>query len=418
MAILKRFCIYLWFVIVMVCTMVLLMWGVYSISIEKIKPNAVKSAETISVTPVNSRKSYKIPGMYFDTWTDSRMINMASFLGQYGAFKDSLLAPRMHYDFIPYINVLCAVKSNNTDGGEIRYYPRFWQGWLIFLKPLLIFFDLAQIRIINGIVQLMLLMFVLFLMYKKLGIRYCLAFVTSILFLNPVNSWKCLEFATDVNIMLLASLWVLLNKNPHDNYMFFIIGIVTISFDWLTYPLITLGIPLIIYILLHKRNFKDNIKCVVKNSFLWLLGYALMWSSKWGVATIFTEENILNDVLSSILHRSYGIWPTDGGLTSSDITYSNAIIVNFKQIFCEGSFYYIGCFIASMLIYYVFKPFKFIKNIQALIILGIGCMPFVWYAVLINHSVHHSWMAHKILVITIYAVLSAVVCCLTPKVKR
>lgn len=407
----KKIFLYVYFIVVVSLLMMSFMIGVYHIPAEKIRENVSKSAEIMSKTPEHPRYPIKFPGAYIDTWTDARMLNMAGFIGIGSAFSDSLLNPRVHYMDPPYISLAVSTKIQNFDNVEIKYYPRFWQGYLIFLKPLLIFFDVGGIRIINLFVQSLLLLFILILMYRRLGFLNCLAFVSAILFFNPINSWKCLEFATTMHLLFFATLWVLLSKKPDDNYMFFVIGAIEILFDWLTYPLVTLGIPLIIYINLYHKNLVDDVKRVLKSSFLWLSGYACMWTVKWIMVLLFTDQDIFEDVRESILHR-VGIVNFEPWLV--DITFLHAVMANFHE-FEIGSLIYVFFFFSILIFYILKKRLVVVKNVKAMVLLGIGLMPFLWYAVLVHHSIHHPWMAHKILIISIYAVFSAVVCCFMPK---
>ncbi len=61
---------------------------------------------------------------------------------------------------------------------------------------------------------------------------------------------------------------------------FFIIGIFTSFFDLLSTPIITLGLPIITYLLLRpKQGLKDNIKIIIKSVILWGIGYILTYFS-------------------------------------------------------------------------------------------------------------------------------------------
>ena len=390
-----------------------LMWGAYLIPMEKIRENARSSISDIDV----SQKVYALSlyGLPTDWFTDPLILNNASFLGQ-DALYDALLNPRVEKveSEDQWLNFRLAVNASSLAGFRVIYYPRFWHGYLIFLKPLLVFFDLEGIRYINLVFQLSLLLAILYLMYKRLGFKHCAAFVTALCFLNPVTSWMCLEYANVINVMLLVTLWVLLNKNPDNNYMFFVIGAITILFDFLTFPLVTLGIPLILYICLYKRGFKEDVKCVIKNSFLWLFGYAGMLFSKWVLATLLTDENVIKDGFENVLYRTYGI--TENGW-DSNVTALRSILLNMNVILNEinNTLIILGVFLVFVSINYIYFSYRLKWKFKALVLLGVALMPFVWYSLLVQHSIIHPHWTYKILSISIYALLSAVVCCLEPK---
>ena len=429
--------LYIWFIVVVALLMMCLMWSVYLIPVEKIRENTHQSVETLLKTKAYHKSYWKrVIRNEVDAATDARMLNEAGFVGL--SEDDFLLNPRIHYVDAPSFSLYHSM--NNTDwekkyvkllpvflyqniharqkeGEWIDLYPRFWHGYLLFLKPLLVFFDLQGIRYINLVVQLGLLFVILYLMYKRLGFGHCVAFGGAMCFINPVTSWMCLEYANVVNVMLLATLWVLLNKNSDDNYMFFVIGVITILFDFLTFPLVTLGIPLILYLCLYKRGFKKDIRCVVKNSLLWLIGYAGMWFSKWGLATLFTDYNVIKDGWENVLHRTYGI--TENGDVLSDVTMLHSILSNFEIIWNRNTVVILGVALVLILVscicsFYVLKiKYQLRMHLKAFVLLCIGLMPFVWYSVLVNHSVVHAYLfTHKIFAVSVYAILSAFVCSL------
>lgn len=404
---------YIGFIVVVALLMMCLMWSVYQIPVEKIRENAHQSYVEIS------RQNYVIRCYgAVDVGTDALMLNTAVFEGGKDVLHNALLNSGSQL-FDPFKSLFLSIYMKDISDIFVHEYPRFWHGYLLFLKPLLMFFDLQGIRYINLLFQCGLLCTILYLMYKRLGFKHCVAFVTAMCFLNPITSWMCLEYASVVNVMLLATLWVLLNKNPDDKYMFFVIGAGTILFDFLTFPLVTLGVPLIVYISMYERGFEGDVKCVIKNSFLWLFGYAGMWVSKWVLATLLTDYNVLEDGWQRILHRMYGV-SEDSGYVLPDVTIFNSITSNLRIFFHISSVYYLGgfgFFIGGILL---FKKCKIKGNLGGLVLFFVGLMPFFWYSVLVNHSIVHSyWFTHKILVITVYAILSAIVCCFeTKKVCR
>lgn len=393
------------------CLAVYLMWGVYLIPVNKIRNNMGNAVEVIVSSMMEV--PYSFDGYAIDSFTDSLMLNNASFVGR-DAFYDALMNPRVEYGKGHEENLYISLQKPSLVGAYIFEYPRYWHGYLLFLKPLLVFFDLSEIRIINLIFQAGLLLVILYLMYKRLGFKHCVAFSSAMCFINPVTSWMCLEYVGAANVMLLATLWMLLNKNPHNHWMFFVIGAVTILFDWLTFPLTTLCMPLIIYICLYERNFRDNIINVIKNSFLWLSGYAGMWFMKWGLATLLTDQNIFKRAFEKVAERTYGEVFID--FKPVEATVLNSFKFNVNMV-CNEIFLF--CILASLLLVFINYYFKSEKKLaldsRVFLLLGIGLMPFIWYAFLINHSIIHARITYRILAVTVYALLSAVVCCLEPK---
>ena len=67
---------------------------------------------------------------------------------------------------------------------------------------------------------------------------------------------------------------------------FLIVGILTSYFDFLTYPVVTLGIPLCCYFLLESDRLWNNIKRLTGFSVSWAIGYAGMCAAKWVIADL------------------------------------------------------------------------------------------------------------------------------------
>ena len=397
--------LYGWFIVLVSLLLLCLMWSVYLIPIEKIRANVSKSVDQVPTLLFADIHSYRI---HKDNFTDSLMLNETSFWGREPLY-DALLNPRVEPR--GRLNQLGNLKSSVITSGleniPIIDYGRYWHGYLLFLKPLTVFCDLQTIRIINLFVHVILLLSVLILLYRRLDFRYSFAYFCAFLFLNPEITWQCLQYATSVNMMLLASLWILLARNPSDRYIFFIVGAITSVFDFLTFPLVTLGFPLIIYICLYDRSFKNNVACVIKNSLLWGLGYVGMFLGKWILATVLTHQNVLLDGWENFLYRV--------GETEERAAFGQAVQRNILEIYHVETLYFFVIFLFGLIFSYFIKPYRFLLSAKSLIVLGIGLMPFVWYAFLTNHSAVHHFMTYRILAITICALFTSVVCCIKPK---
>lgn len=66
-------------------------------------------------------------------------------------------------------------------------------------------------------------------------------------------------------------------------------GISTAYFDFLTYPLVTFGIPMIFCILINEKNTCENWKEMPIMGIHWGIGYLGMWAEKWLIGTVITS---------------------------------------------------------------------------------------------------------------------------------
>ena len=124
-----------------------------------------------------------------------------------------------------------------------------------------------------------------FLASKKLGKRYIVPFILLLLVLSPTSLVMSFQFSTAFYVMFITMFVILLFDSRikdvfHYCILFEIVGIATNYFDFLTYPAITLGVPLTLYILLHRDDHEtvlSSLASLIKISASWSLGYAAMW---------------------------------------------------------------------------------------------------------------------------------------------
>lgn len=175
----------------------------------------------------------------------------------------------------------------------------------------------------------------------------------------------------------------------------FIIGMITSYVDFLTAPIITLGVPLTIYFLImqNKREIKpkETIKVIIIASINWGLGYILTWFTKWLIVDVIYGRNLIKTALNQVLYRTISEYNKD----FFDTVYGT---VNFIK-------YNIAYILAGSLIITIIRAIinrKKLKNIKIRLqeILPysiIMLMPFAWYLVLKEHSAQHMPFTYRAL---------------------
>lgn len=150
----------------------------------------------------------------------------------------------------PY-NTLIKHYVNNEDYEILTSYERYWHGYLVTLKPLLFIFNYSQIRVLNLIIESLLTILVLASMYKRKLNEYIIPYAISYLLLNPYVISLSLQYSTIFYIFTISTLLILLvdkDKLVKYSYLLFLnIGIFTAYFDYLTYPMVSFGMPLYIW---------------------------------------------------------------------------------------------------------------------------------------------------------------------------
>lgn len=182
---------------------------------------------------------------------------------------------------------------------------------------------------------------------------------------------------------------------------FIVIGALTSYLDLLTYPIVTLGVPLTLWLSLNtKSQVLHNVKNLFLFSLLWVIGYGGMWTGKWIIGSVITRENIIQNALQSIHFRTSSI------VYGREVSFRNVI-----ESVMNISWKYVSCawiIIIVLLIYkkITVKKWEFKHYIEYVVI---GLLPFVWYFILKNHSYIHCWFTYREMTITIFALMTGCV---------
>ena len=182
-------------------------------------------------------------------------------------------------------------------------YGRYWHGYLIVLKPLFLFLDYNGIRWLNYVLLSLLTLSCAYWSYKRIGLQTCILFVLSLCavegYIVPLSTQLSTMFYISLSASLIVLLWgkQLEQKRLLSNF-FFIIGGLTSFFDFLTTPVLSLGLPLSLHLLLNREG--EKWRKVVKMGIIWLAGYASIWLSKWILVSLFTEHNMLLEALQQM----------------------------------------------------------------------------------------------------------------------
>lgn len=299
------------------------------------------------------------------------------------------------------------IRLQNDAQGDLSYvnYARYWHGYLVFLKPLLMFMNVQDIYYLHAMLMVFLTGWIFCLLYKRLG-KYCIAYAVTIIAMNPVAIAQSFQLSTIYYAMQLTLLLLLYcKKEKQIPYIFLIDGMLVAFFDFLTYPLVAFAIPVLTYYLLYREDgFLQNVKKIVGKGVSFLIGYAGLWFMKWIWATAFTHENILRDGWINVLRR------TGTGDNFGDNQYGMAIgpmaalRINFHA-FVGWTTVLLGViFLVGVIAYMLYKKQKPIfQKITVLISFLVACSPILWYVVVNNHASLHPHLEWREWVVSVFA---------------
>ena len=279
--------------------------------------------------------------------------------------------------------------------GNIHYsvnYGRYWHGYLILFRPLLLICNISEIRAILHISFVLLLLLFVFLVYKRFNISIALIYGLSIITCGYLTASYSLESSSVFLIMIISSIIYIkrIDKMKNFNIFIFIVGCITNYFDYLTIPLITLGVLSSLYMLKlleEKKDWKYCLKELIIGSLLWLIGYAGTWIFKW-IQYDLTINDVNNMLKIGFVQSFYRMERVN------DIVGDSSIIYRTIDLIGVASFYSLIITFIIMIIN-KFKMFSNSINKNAIPFLLIALYPVVWYIVLANHTLIHYYFTYR-----------------------
>ncbi len=397
-----------------------LMVGVYAIPKARMVNNINRSRPLLSTEGNYRYWAEDITNTLSDNFSDSLMEDIAINPNTGSLLYDSMINCYVGWqDTANSSEWLMRVAGGEPfyEGYEQVVYGRYWHGYLLWMKPLLLFFSVPEMRLINMAVQLALLCWLMILLHRELGITGCAVVGTGILILNPITCAMTFHFS-DIYYNILITCIVMLKHRKtlerRDDWwkVFLWCGIGVAYFDLMTYPLAALGIPLILYFLLTDHSLLSNIGRMIHYSIDWVVGYAGMWVLKWLIGSAFTGYDLISDGLGAVGLRS------SGALENVNMDYVHVLSENLTAMLTKPVLALAVLLVLAVIIGLFRKQFAWkIQWSRLFPILLIGSYPFLWYYVIRNHSIVHVWFAYRVLAIT-GAAVTGILFCLVTEMRR
>ena len=303
-------------------------------------------------------------------------------------------------------------KSVLYNAMDCNGYPRYWHGYLAFLKPLMIFLSYSQIRYLYMILYIVLFTAIVITLSRRIDVRASYTWTISLVMVYFIILPFSLQYSSVFFLMLVAMLWL---DKIYQGYnwkkmgiFFLVIGMITSYVDFLTAPLITLGMPLVYLLLLQQKeygehSYKKNMCSVFANSFLWGIGYLGNWAAKWMLASIVLGRNIITEGLSQGISRVGGVEDQTSKLGA--IAYNLFAIIPPEIEGKDLKWFVLWGTIALIVLGAVFwkrhAQSSVIKSQIPLLIVAV--YPYIWYVIMSNHSQIHYIFTYRMQMITVWA---------------
>lgn len=381
------------------------MIGVFALPVDRMHENLADAAYSLPAEGNYPRLIRSSTASQLDDFTDALILSEVIYDGPRG-----LLDRAMNVYNMPGADrtVAFSLAYNDASGDGWEPYSRYWHGYLAVLKPFFMLFSYDQFRSINGICQFLLTALAAWLLFKKGLGRYIAALLLAYLALYPPALGMCMQFSPCFYISMLAVCVIL--HSPADcspfriRAIFLLAGMATSFSDLLTYPLVTWGLPMAVYILMQKRTGWPLYREILWLSVFWCLGYAGMWVGKWAVASLLTGENAFANGLSAVAERT--AWHANEGGHTGAISLIDVYKRQIWPLWENTGFAILMVTAAAALFVRGMRR----NGISALLhtpallpLAGVAIAPFVWYAMASNHSFVHYWFAFRTLSVSVFA---------------
>lgn len=283
---------------------------------------------------------------------------------------------------------------NGVDQESIEY-ARYWHGYLVLLRPLLMLFDFSTMQVISAVVFGLLTVVLCYLIYRKINIFVAIALIISLFTADVYTAGVSLNAITPFYIAIIASIILIWKFDKlKDKFMiFFIIGSITAYLDLLTTPLVTLGIPITLYFLLKQKEEKMSTKEIiikaVKIVLAWGIGYTLTTAIKWVIVDMLYRREVVVNSMQEFFYR------TGNTLEKSKFEMICITLVKNFNLMGKSTVYILLISMSILLILLTKFQTKEARKTKLWIYGIIALMPIAWYAVLLNHSVVHAFFTYR-----------------------
>lgn len=400
-------------------------------SIKKLKPFAKVFVILIAVFFLSMTLVYCIP----TSWIQENVTKSLAVMEtegerpMYAFYRHSAIVDN-HTDMLMYESLIANRDYYNPIQASvsINQYPRYWHGYQVILRPLTVIFQVQELRYLGMLLFYLLFAWSAWLIAQKTRLVHGILYVLTIASSYLVAVTTCFQYLTTFYVLFLSLIVILTGyekKRAVPSWLmlcFFVTGMVENFFDFLTYPIITLGIPLILLLWMRVRDeqadFKNNFRFMFRASVSWGLGYALTWIAKWGISILVFgmkyfwrtmevvkfrlegSEEIPLDRIGTI-QKNLKAWLNvqDGGL----ISWSKAAAL----------------ILLVAIILVIWRKLKDRKTVLAYVpMLFVAAYPYIWYLVMSNHSQIHFWYTYRAQLVTLFGGLMFIVSILKEKQKK
>ena len=408
----------------------LAMTATYSLPQARIAKNLQKSVARLKAEGRYPRPVFDSMTYRLDNFTDALMLDTAITEKGKGPLFSALMG--YHGNVVGSDGKADTIAALELSAHEARplpgQYAYYWHGYQLPLRPALLLLTYGEIRYVNLLCLGMLALIVLLWLQRTAGTLAAAAFFFSLLatgfFIVPLS----LQFSSVVYVMLLAVLAVLfIAGQPYESRVdleiFMVVGMTTAFVDLLTAPLLTLGMPLAVALIVRGRrsprpDFRGDLFYTARLSAIWAFGYLACWAAKWWIGSAVLKIDVVGLAMSQLLFRT--------GMGKTGPSVFEAVVRNSQSLFPLASrsamasvvhgwpiVLVAGIAIVALCVWlFAFNRSPRADIARAASVLFVVPLPYAWFIVANNHSTIHYWFTYRVQAIAVFALAYFALSCI------
>lgn len=388
----------------------LLLLGAYALPGEPVRANIERSVPLLQEEGLYP-EFFGFKLFQMDNYTDTIMLFEAASADETSPLQAMMTSTAYNVDnfetlpddLAAYLDARAEGKTGADTGLEPFSYARYWHGYLIWLRPLLMFLTYGQVRVANYLLFAALACVLLWQLGRACGWRAAVWFAVSQILVSCFFVPHQMQFFTCFAVAYAACIWVLARPRTPDSLAVGLVvtGVCTAFLDLLVTPILTLGLPLAVW-LLDRRVREDTPlrRCgaVCGGALCWGAGYALCWASKWVLASLVTGQDIIGDALhQASVRTSADTWH------GMELTWGNIIRFVWDTLSSHGllipllllAVICIGAFVLCL------RSREALLRALPLALTALSAP--AWLCLLRTHSIQHGWFTWRALGVTLFA---------------
>lgn len=285
------------------------------------------------------------------------------------------------------------------------FYVRYWHGFRIYVRALLSVMDYGTMRtLLMWTFFLLMSAATLMLAFQTRSVWPPMLFAAGILFVNPVVASALFQYSVCFVIafigMLFVPKWI---RKPRSAMMgFMVLGMATQFFDFYTTPLLTLGLPLLGWLIClaydaEPVSAKKMLLLSLKALGVWFAAYVSMWLVKLTLTTLFTDQNAFASAWGSAVVR-LGIEKAPEYLIRYDKI--AAIVTAFKHLFDWPMLVIFAVVLLAAAAAMALMRTSRESYMRGLVMLAVAMLPILWTLVATQPMNMHAHFQYRILAVT------------------